>query len=58
MRNKILVIFGIAAVTGYLFRDRIAAGALALMEKVNGLSKDDVTEEAHEYEGLYTAKEN
>jgi hypothetical protein len=39
MGKKLLVIFGIVALTGYLFRDRIAAGALALVEKANSLSQ-------------------
>lgn len=57
MGKKLLVIFGIFgtfAVAGYLLRDRIAAGALALAEKANGLFTDDKSQDT-EYEGLYTA---
>lgn len=38
MGKKLLVILGIAALAGYLFRDRIIAGALTLVEKANQLS--------------------
>ena len=41
MGKKLLVIFGIAAVAGYLFRDRIIATGLALVEKANGLFAED-----------------
>lgn len=44
MNKKLLAILGIAALAGYLFRDRIAAGALALVEKFNSLA-DDETED-------------
>lgn len=45
MGKKFLVILGIVALTGYLFRDRIAAGALALVEKANGLFAEDETDD-------------
>jgi hypothetical protein len=38
--KKLLVILGIAAVAGYLFRDRIIAGGLTLAGKVNQLKED------------------
>jgi hypothetical protein len=47
--KKLLVIFGIAAVAGYLLRDRIAAGALTLVEKANGLFTEDESEGDLEY---------
>lgn len=40
MGKKLLVILGAVAVAGYLFRDRIAAGALALVEKANSIKAD------------------
>lgn len=45
MGKKLLVIFGIAAVAGYIFRDRIAAGALALVEKANSLFAEDESDD-------------
>lgn len=44
MGKKLLVILGIAAIAGFVFRDQIAAGALALVEKFNSLA-DDPTED-------------
>jgi hypothetical protein len=38
--KKLLVIFGIAAVAGYVFRDRLAAGALELGGKLNQIQED------------------
>ena len=43
--KKLLVLFGIAAVAGYLFRDRIAAGMLTLTDKANGLFVEDEAED-------------
>jgi hypothetical protein len=47
--KKLLVIFGIAAVAGYLFRDRIAALALDIGARINEIKQfredDTYTEE-------------
>lgn len=47
MGKKLLVILGIVAVTGYIFRDRIAAGAMALGGKISAFV-EDVTERVEE----------
>lgn len=39
MGRKLLVVLGLAGVAAYLFRDRIAAGALLLVEKANRASE-------------------
>ncbi len=41
MGKKLLVILGVAAVAGYIFRDRLLAAAVDLMERANGLFVDD-----------------
>lgn len=45
MAKKLLVIFGIAAVAGYLFRDRVAGFVLDLGARINEIkmAQDDVT---------------
>ena len=45
MTKKLLVIFGIAAVAGYLFRDRIAGFVVDLGARINEIkvSQDDPT---------------
>ena len=50
MAKKLLVIFGIAAIAGYLFRDRLIAGALDLGGKLNQFTKE-VEERAMELRG-------
>lgn len=55
MTKKLLVIFGIAAVAGiagYMLRDRIIAGALALADKLNSLA-DDPSEDTWGLEKAY-----
>lgn len=48
MGKKLLVASGVlatAAVAGYVFRDRLLAGALGLVKKANGLIVDDETDD-------------
>ena len=52
MSKKLLAILAIAALAGYLFRDRIAAGALALADKLNSLA-DDPSEDTWGLEKAY-----
>lgn len=40
MSKKLLAILGIVALTGYLFRDRLLAGALALGGKLDTFKED------------------
>ena len=49
MGKKLLVILGLVAVAGYVFRDRIITGAVNLVEKANSLFADDASEEDLEY---------
>lgn len=63
--KKLLVILGILGVSAYVFRDRIAAGAVLLVEKANGLSHavgqrlfvDDESDD-EQIETLIISKEN
>jgi hypothetical protein len=58
MGRKLLVVLGLAGVAAYLFRDRITAGALLLVEKANqasdkvgsALFADDWSEEDDEHD--------
>lgn len=63
--KKLLVILGILGVSAYVFRDRIVAGAVLLVDKANGLSQalgqrlftDDESED-EQIETLIISKEN
>lgn len=61
MNKKLLVVTGVlgaAAVTLYIFRDRLVAGALELGGKLNQIQEDlGWTMDDEDHEDLYVSKE-